>query len=204
MTSAATTFSVGTLLHRLRHDGVTVEVREGNLHVRPAEMLTSDLLDTLRQHKAEIVRAVRMQSLTSTEWEAWHERVAVAMVDGKVTQAEAEAIAWRQVEQARLTRPPTILQHCRCVDCRRFSRDGDHCACAAGIGGTKVRWSDGHCECDPAPAAWHYCAEYLGPTVSPHTFVWRYDDAPVAHRAADVGPRSQPAARGVEGGQDAV
>ena len=120
MTSAATaTFSVGTLLHRLRRDGVSVEVRDGNLHVRPAEKLTTELLDTLRDHKAEIVRAVRMQSLTSAEWETWHERVAVAMVDGQVSQAEAEVIAWQQVEQARLTRPPTVLQHCRCADCRR-------------------------------------------------------------------------------------
>jgi hypothetical protein len=190
MTSVATTFSVGTLLHRLRRDGVTVTVREGNLHVRPAEMLTPELLDTLREHKAEIVRAVRMQSLTSGEWEVWHERVAICMVDGKVSQAEAEVIAWQQMEQVRQTKPPTTLQHCRCVDCQRFSRDGQQYHCRAGIGGTKVRWSDGHRECDPAPAAWHYCAEYKGPVRSPHTFVWRYDDAPVAQQDVDVGPRA--------------
>lgn len=193
MTPTTATFSVGTLLHRLGRDGVTVTVREGNLHVRPAEMLTPELLDTLREHKAEIVRAVRMQALTGAEWETWHERVAICMVDGNVSQAEAEVIAWQQMEQARQTKPPTTLQHCRCADCQRFSRNGEQYHCRAGIGGTKVRWSDGHRECDPAPDAWHYCAEYHGPTTSPHVIVWRYDEAPVAQQAVDVGPRAQTA-----------
>lgn len=133
-------------------------------------------------------RSVVRQPLTSDERAIWDERVAIAMADGKVTQAEAERLAWQQVERARQTKPPTVLKHCRCNDCKRFSRDGQHYHCDAGIGGTKVRWSDGHRECDPAPDAWHYCAEYLGPRISPHTFVWRYDDMP--QQAADVGPRS--------------
>jgi hypothetical protein len=86
----------------------------------------------------------------------------------------------------------TLLRHCRCQDCQRFSRDGNRYTCDAGIGGTKVGWSDGHAECDPAPHAWHYCAEYLGPTAGRHLVVWRYDD--VAQQDAHVGPRAQTAA----------
>ena len=76
------------------------------------------------------------------------------------------------------------------MDCQRFSRYGEQYHCRAGIGGTKVRWSDGHRECDPAPAAWHYCAEYRGPTTGPHVIGWRYDAVPVAQQDADVGPRA--------------
>lgn len=103
----------------------------------------------------------------------------------------AEALVRRMPPPGRAT----VLRHCRCTDCQRFSRDGKRYHCEAGIGGTKVRWSDGRAECDPAPNAWHYCAEYLGPTAGRHLFVWRYDDtpAPGAAQTRDVGPLAQTA-----------
>ncbi len=129
-----------------------------------------------RQSAAPAIQPIPRQPLTADERFMWDERVAICMVDGKVSQADAERIAWEQVEQARQTRPPTILKHCRCQDCRRL-RDGQ---CAVGI------LVSGDCP----PTAWHYCAEYLGPAISPDTFVWRYDDPPVPQQAAHVGPRA--------------
>ncbi len=39
--------------------------------------------------------------LNQDELDTWHERVAICVVDGRLTEAEAEAIAWRQVEAER-------------------------------------------------------------------------------------------------------
>lgn len=129
--------------------------------------------------------------LTADELDAWEERVATCVVDGNLSQAEAERIAWQQVDQQRRAQPPTVLKHCRCQDCRRLR---DRC-CTVGV---------------LVPGAyplndWHFCAEYLGPAISPHTVVWHYDDVPVAQQAAHVGPgvaRATPVGQGADrGGQ---
>jgi hypothetical protein len=132
-----------------------------------------------RQAPTPAVQPIPRQPLTADERFMWDERVAICMVDGKVSQADAERIAWQQVEQARQAKPPTVLKHCRCQDCRRL-RDGQ-CAVGIMVAG------------DYPPNAWHYCAEYLGPAISPDTFVWRYDDPPVSQQAAHVGPRAETA-----------
>ena len=80
----------------------------------------------------------------------------------------------------------TILKHCRCEDCRNFFDVAGEYFCSEHVGGTKVRWSDGHRECDPPPDAWHYCAYYHGPQVSRDVWVWP-KGSPLDH---DVGPRS--------------
>jgi hypothetical protein len=43
-------------------------------------------------------RNVRLMSLDDDQLDAWNERVAICMVDGGLSQAEAEAVAWREVE----------------------------------------------------------------------------------------------------------
>ena len=70
--------------------------------------------------------------------------------------------------------PPdvVVLKHCRCMDCRNFSKVGDEYFCSEYIGGTKVTWATGKRECDPPPEAWHYCACYHGPQLSKDVWLW--------------------------------
>jgi hypothetical protein len=73
------------------------------------------------------------------------------------------------------TPPPgsiTLLSHCRCIDCRNFSRVGQDYLCAEDIGGTKPAWMTCKPQCDPPPLAWHYCACYQGPRTSKGVWVW--------------------------------
>ncbi len=106
--------------------------------------------------------------LTSSERQIWDERVAICMINANLRQAEAEQIAWQQIEEMRGTKQTLAAAHQtaelkpgRCIDCRRFRREGSTLYCLAGIGGTLVRWSDGHQECSPQPDAWHHCVSYL-------------------------------------------
>jgi hypothetical protein len=44
-------------------------------------------------------RDARLMALDDDTLDAWNERVAICMVDGGLSQAEAEAVAWRQVDE---------------------------------------------------------------------------------------------------------
>ncbi len=66
----------------------------------------------------------------------------------------------------------TLLRHCRCLDCRKFSKVGGDYFCSEYIGGTSVVWVTGQRVCDPPPDAWHYCACYDGPQISRDVWVW--------------------------------
>ena len=67
----------------------------------------------------------------------------------------------------------TVLKHCRCTDCRKFSADGaGNYFCRDYIGGTAVVWATGERFCNPSPEAWHYCAGYDGPQISKDVWVW--------------------------------
>jgi len=71
--------------------------------------------------------------------------------------------------------PPSdvvVLKHCRCMDCRNFSKVASNYYCSKHIGGTAVVWGTGKRFCDPLPDAWHYCAGYHGPQVSKDVWVW--------------------------------
>jgi hypothetical protein len=71
--------------------------------------------------------------------------------------------------------PPTdvvVLKHCRCMDCRNFSKVGGDYFCSEYIGGTSVVWATGKRQCDPPPEAWHYCACYHGPQISKDVWMW--------------------------------
>jgi len=70
--------------------------------------------------------------------------------------------------------PPdvVVLKHCRCMDCRNFSKVNGDYFCAKGIGGTAVVWGTGRRVCEPAPGAWHYCAGYHGPQISKDVWLW--------------------------------
>lgn len=92
----------------------------------------------------------------------------------------------------------TILRHCRCIDCRKFSREpnGDY-FCREYIGGTSVVWATGKKQCDPPPDAWHYCACYHGPQVSTDVWLW-------PRTTAHVGPRSTISTQAEQPAKDAV
>jgi len=88
----------------------------------------------------------------------------------------------------------TLLRHCRCIDCRKFSQDaGGEYFCEDYIGGTAVVWGTGRRVCDPPPDAWHYCAGYDGPQTSKDVFVW-----PKTSAGAKEGPA--PGGGGPSGG----
>jgi hypothetical protein len=86
------------VLEELADLGVSVTVEGGNLHLAPKSKVGSGLVKRLHEYKGEIIRAVRLASLDDDQLDAWNERVAICMVDGGLTQEEAEAIAWREVE----------------------------------------------------------------------------------------------------------
>ncbi len=48
----------------------------------------------------------RLRRLTPEQREVWDERVAICVIDGGLTEAEAEAIAWEQI--AREFGPPRL------------------------------------------------------------------------------------------------
>lgn len=83
-------------------------------------------------------------------------------------------------------RSVTILRHCRCIDCGKFSRDeAGECFCSEYIGGTKVTWMTGERTCDPPPEAWHYCSCYDGPQISKDVWVWHHDQGEQSHAGSD-------------------
>jgi hypothetical protein len=89
------------LIAELHGLGVSVGVEGGNLHLRPKARVTSDMVDRVRQHKAEIVRAIRLDRLAALDdnhRDAWAERVAICTIDGGLSEADAEEVAWREIE----------------------------------------------------------------------------------------------------------
>lgn len=89
------------LIAELHSLGVSVSVEGGKLHLRPKARIAADVVDRVRQHKAEVVRAVRLDRLAALDdnhRDAWEERVAICTVDGGLSETDAEEVAWRHVE----------------------------------------------------------------------------------------------------------
>lgn len=80
----------------------------------------------------------------------------------------------RSAKRPTMPPPPdvVVLKHCRCLDCRNFSRVGEDYCCSEYIGGTSVVWATGKRQCDPPPDAWHYCSHYHGPQISKDVWLW--------------------------------
>ena len=147
--NSRTPFAVGPLLDQLHLKGISVRVCGTNLHVRPVEKLTREVLGTLREHKIEIMRAIRRRSLTEAEGRAWNERTAIATVDGTLRATAAEDLARKQVEQRRQAEPWTSVPPCRCRDCRRWRGSG---GCLVGI----------VLPGEYPPDALHHCTDHVG------------------------------------------
>ena len=98
MTPTPDTIATDLLLDELADLGINVRIVGGNLRLCPKERLTQSLRTRLRAYKPLVLRAVRLAGLTQNQRYAWDERVAICMVDGGLSQEEAEAVAWREVE----------------------------------------------------------------------------------------------------------
>ncbi len=98
MTPTTNQVAADLLLDELADLGASVRVESGNLHLKPLDRVTPGHAARLRELKPEVVRAVRLAALTEDERELWDERVAICAVDGALSEAEAEEVAWRQID----------------------------------------------------------------------------------------------------------
>ena len=94
----STDSEVTALLGELGQRGVSVQVEQGNLHLSPRSKLTPELIQRLKDHKAEMVRALRLAALDEDQLFAWNERVAICEVLAGLDRKQSEAVAWKAVE----------------------------------------------------------------------------------------------------------
>ena len=64
---------------------------------QPAVAISSPDKDLPQQVSVSDLDA-RLSALDDNQLDAWNERIAICMVDGGLSQEEAEAVAWREVE----------------------------------------------------------------------------------------------------------
>ena len=89
------------LLRELCDRGISVRVAGGRLHLGPRARLTPDLLDRLRPYGRPIIQALRadrLWTLPDDLLDAWAERVAICTVEGRLSEEEAEDVAWGYIE----------------------------------------------------------------------------------------------------------
>jgi hypothetical protein len=100
-----------TLLAELKARGISVREMSGSLRLRPHARIPSDLLERLRPHKAALLQAVRLDRLLRLDddlLDAWAERVAICIVDGGLSEAAAEDIAWAQIDAEKSENLPSL------------------------------------------------------------------------------------------------
>ena len=97
--------SAAAILDRLAAAGVRVRLDPADpdrLRLSPPDRLTPDLLELARQHKADLVTALRECTRPSPEelatWgEYLLERASVMEADGELPRVEADRRAWREL-----------------------------------------------------------------------------------------------------------
>lgn len=97
MTPTPDTIAADLLLDELADLGISVKIVAGNLRLSPKDRLTPSLRARLLAYKPLVLRAVRLAGLMQDQRDAWDERVAICVVDGGLSEAEAETVAWREV-----------------------------------------------------------------------------------------------------------
>ena len=78
------------LLDEMAHLGISVRVQDNDVRMRPRERVPADVVARVRQHKADVIRAVRLGQLVALEddqLDAWAERVAICTIDGGLSEA---------------------------------------------------------------------------------------------------------------------
>ena len=155
-----------------------------------AEVFGGSVVDVRQEGYAEVCGGCRGPEKTSaspshTKTGTCEAHAEVAVVSHSFTHAQARARArarargeeggrdaLQPTQPLHVPAPAIILRHCRCANCRNFSKVGKDYFCSEYIGGTKVTWATGKRECDPPPDAWHYCAYYHGPQISTDVWLW--------------------------------
>ncbi|MSU78420.1 MAG: hypothetical protein EXS16_10035 [Gemmataceae bacterium] len=96
---------VAQLLAELNARGIEVEHISDTIRYRPLLAITPNLIQRLRAHKAELRAILVIQKardlgnapLAEALTEAWGERIAICIEDGKESRQTAEAIALQQL-----------------------------------------------------------------------------------------------------------
>lgn len=87
------------LLDLARQEGITLSATPaGNLRWRTPASLSAELLGQLAEHKYALLALV---DSTADELERFEERAAIAEHDGRLARADAERLAWQEVQAAR-------------------------------------------------------------------------------------------------------
>ena len=96
---------VAHLLTDLHARGIEVQPIGATIRYRPLHAMTPDLIQRLRAHKVELLAVLVIQKardlgnapLAEALAEAWGERIAICIEDGKESQQTAESIALQQL-----------------------------------------------------------------------------------------------------------
>jgi hypothetical protein len=89
------------LLDEMASMGISVRVQDGDVRMRPREKVSADMVARARQCKGDLIHAVRLGQLVALDddqLDAWAERVAICTIDGGLSEADAEEVAWREIE----------------------------------------------------------------------------------------------------------
>ena len=108
-------FSAAKLLADLHVLGIDLQLHGDAIRFRPRDAMPPALLERLKASKAELLAMAIIQQaidlghadLAEALAEAWGERIAICIEDGKVSQQLAETIALKQLRMMMEHRPLT-------------------------------------------------------------------------------------------------
>ena len=97
--------SAARLLTDLHASGIEVQSIGATIRYRPLHAMTPDLIQRMQTHKVELLAILVIQKardlgnahLAEALAEAWGERIAICIEDGKESQQTAESIALQQL-----------------------------------------------------------------------------------------------------------
>jgi hypothetical protein len=112
------------LIEDARAAGLSIEVEGADLIIEADYEMPPDLLASLRQHKAELIAVLVPPSSSAAptaEWwrDEFEERAAIREYDGHYTRAEAERLAWGELENRWHREHGERLSADICAGCRR-------------------------------------------------------------------------------------
>jgi len=109
------------LIEDARAAGLSIEVEGADLIVEADCEMPPDLLASLRQHKAELIAVLVVSKPSKVQrWrDEFEERAAIREYDGGYTRAEAERLAWGEIENRWHKEHGERLSADICAGCRR-------------------------------------------------------------------------------------
>jgi hypothetical protein len=100
-----TTDGIDALLAAAQRQGLRVTAQSGRLVVRGPADADQGLVRGLLGRKGAVLWALLRPS--PDEWAAWQERAAIGEIDGRLSRAEAETLAWAELQVGRGENPDT-------------------------------------------------------------------------------------------------